>query len=149
MSVMLDYFTQIKIIASNYPTWLFIVGIVIVLILSQLAKLPIKHFTSKIKNENLRKKINVVIMILPIGLGFLVSWTLTLFGFSFSSSIALVWGTSAITVYGALSRILKRTKNGEDITYTSLKSDIDEAKKDSETAEELFYALAGKKDEKK
>lgn len=156
MSVVLDYLTQIKIIAADYPTWLFFVGIVVVLILSQLAKLPIKYLTRKIKpykddekNDKLRKKINAVIMLLPIGFGFLASWVLTFFGFSFSASIALVWGTSAITIYGFISRIFMRIKNGENITSDTIKSDINEAKKDSETAEERFYALTGKKNEEK
>lgn len=156
MAELLDYFTQIKIIAADYPTWLVWVGIVVVLLLSQLAKLPIKYLTKKIKpyedevkNEKLRKKINAVIMLLPIGFGFLASWALTFFGFSFSTSIALVWGTSAITIYGFISRIFMRIKNGESITEDSVKSDLVEAKKDSETAEERFYALTGKSDEKK
>lgn len=141
MDKILDFFTRINIFVSDYPAWLFWVCVVVVLIFSQLAKLPIKHFTNKITNEKLRKKVNVVIMLLPIGFAFLVSWLLTYFGFSFSVSAALVWGTTSQVIYEFVSRILRRIKNGEDITAETIKTDLQESIDTTHTAEDKFNEL--------
>lgn len=152
MSEVLDFFTQIKNFASDYPNWILYGGIMVVLIFTQIAKLPVKYFTGKIQNEKLRKKINVVIMLLPIAFGFLLSWILTFFGFSFSVSIAVVWGTISQTIYEFISRIIRRIKNGEDITTETVKSDLTESVKEAQTAEDKFNELVkeinSKKDEK-
>lgn len=141
MSEVIEFFTRINIFAADYPSWLFWCALVVVLILSELAKLPIKHFTGKIENENLRKKINAVIMLLPIGFGFLVSWILTYFGFGFSITAALVWGTTSQVIYEFVSRIFKRIKNGEAITANTIKSDLKDSVEVAETAEDKFNAL--------
>lgn len=144
MSEVIEFFTRINVFAADYPSWLFWCAIVVVLILSELAKLPIKHFTGKIENENLRKKINAVIMLLPIGFGFLTSWILTCFGFGFSITAALVWGTTSQVIYEFVSRIFRRIKNGEAITTDAIKSDLKDSVEVAETAEEKFNELVEK-----
>ena len=144
MSEVIEFFTRINVFAADYPSWLFWCAIVVVLILSELAKLPIKHFTGKIANENLRTKINAVIMLLPIGLGFLTSWILTYFGFGFSITAALVWGTTSQVIYEFVSRIFRRIKNGEAITTGTIKSDLKDSVEVAETAEDKFNELVEK-----
>lgn len=141
MEAVWQFFKSINALIPEYPRWVFWGAIVIVLALSQLAKLPIKHFTGKIPDENLRQKINTVIMLLPIAFGFLASWALTCFGFDFSVTAALVWGSTSQVIYGFVERLIKRVKNGEDITNDTLKEDITEAK---ETAEDRFNAILDK-----
>lgn len=144
MSEVIEFFTRINIFAADYPSWLFWCAIVVVLILSELAKLPIKHFTGRIENENLRKKINAVIMLLPIGFGFLASWILTYFGFGFSITAALVWGTTSQVIYEFVSRVFRRIKNGEAITTDAIKSDLKDSVEVAETAEDKFNELVEK-----
>ena len=144
MSEGIEFLTRIKGFAADYPQWLFWCESVVVLILSELEKLPIKHFTGKIENENLSKKINAVIMLLPIGFGFLVSWILTYFGFCFSITAALVWGTTSQVIDEFVSRIFKRIKKGEMITADTIKSDLKDSVDVAETAEDKFNELVEK-----
>lgn len=144
MAVVLDYFTRINSVASDYPAWLFWVSIVIVLILTEFIKLPIKHFTDKIENEDVRKKVNSVIMLIPIAFGFAISWILTYFGFKFSTVISLVWGVTSIAIYEFISRIMKRIKKGEVITTETIATDIKESFSVAETADSKFKELVGK-----
>lgn len=143
-----NFFVKANALIPEYPRWVFWVVVVIVLVLSELAKIPIKYFTNKIANETLRKKVNTTIMLLPILFGFLASWFLTVFGFSFSTTAALVWGTISQVIYEFISRIVKRVKNGDDITNETIKEDlqdsVDSVEKKTETAEEKFNELVEK-----
>ena len=141
MAEVWNFFANANTLIPKYPRWVFWVVVVIVLVLTQLAKIPIKHFTSKIENENLRKKVNVTIMLLPIIFGFLASWFFTIWGFSFSTTAALVWGTTSQVIYEFVSRIVRRIKNGEKITNESISKDMQESVEKVETAEEKFNDL--------
>lgn len=141
MAEVWNYFANAIARIPEYPRWVFVVVVVIVLGLTQLAKIPIKHFTNKIENENLRKKVNMLIMLLPIAFGFLASWILTYFGFTFSTVAALVWGSSSQVIYELLSRIFRRIKNGENITAETISDDAKESVEIVETAEDKFNGL--------
>lgn len=141
MAEMWNFFTRAIERIPEYPLWIFGVVVVIVLGLTQLAKIPIKHFTNKIENENLRKKVNMLIMLLPIAFGFLASWILTYFGFTFSTIAALVWGSSSQVIYEFISRLFRRIKNGEDITTETISEDAKESIEIVETAEDKFNDL--------
>lgn len=79
---------------------------VIIFALTQLLKLPIKHFTKKIKNEKTRKMVNATILLIPFAVGVLLDFvysTYYLHG-AFSVINGLGYGTAGISLYGVIER---------------------------------------------
>lgn len=139
-----SFFIEANALVPEYPRWIFGGTIVIILALTQLVKLPIKHFTNKIKNENLRKKINILIMLLPYILGFIASGILIFFDFNFSWEASVFWGGSSQIIYSFLERVFSRIKKGETITDETISSDFKDSVDEVKTAEEEFNELVDK-----
>jgi hypothetical protein len=113
---------------------------VIIFALTQLLKLPIKHFTKKIKNQQTRKMVNATILLIPfivgIALDFVYS-TYYLHG-AFSLINGLGYGTAGISFYGVVERFFKvKVENPYD---------SEEGKAVTELVEEI--SADGKVDEK-
>lgn len=86
----------------------------IVLLLSQLLKLPIKALTKKtIKDKTIRDRVNIAIMLIPLALGILCDWLFcTYYAHTlFSVDEGVKVGFSAITLYGILERAFKGKKS--------------------------------------
>lgn len=82
---------------------------VIIFGLTQLLKLPIKHFTSKIVNERARKIVNATILLIPFILG--VAFEMVFSTYYLEVTISLVrglsYGTAGISIYSLFERFLK------------------------------------------
>lgn len=92
---------------NTYFIWC--VMAIIIFALTQLVKLPIKHFTNKITNERARKIVNTTILLIPFALGVLFEflWSTFYLKEAFSGIIGLGYGTTAISIYGIIERFFK------------------------------------------
>lgn len=87
---------------------------VIIFALTQVLKLPIKHFTKKIKNERGRKMVNATILLIPFVVGVLCEflYATQYLHVTFSLIRGLSYGTAGISLYGIIERFLGvKTKN--------------------------------------
>lgn len=139
------FFTHIEV-GTPYPRWICWVCIALITLITEFVKLPYKHFTKKVPNENLRKKLNIAIMLIPICGGLCASvclmW-LTHYGFSLETAIS--WGLYSQVIYVFISNIYKRIKNGGDVTMATLEEDFQNAKKEvDENKDELKQLVEGK-----
>lgn len=96
---------------------LFIIGVLSALIfgITQGLKQFIKLGTKRIKNERVRRMVNMTILLLPFGLAFLAEflWGVLYLQGTYSVECALTYGTGAISLYGIVERFLK-VKNPYD-----------------------------------
>lgn len=86
---------------------------VIIFALTQLLKMPIKHFT-KLLDEKRRKRVNLTIYIIPFGLGLFFAWiyynilpTIPGLEMLFNSDfwfLGLKMGSSSIAIYGIIDQ---------------------------------------------
>lgn len=91
---------------------------VIIFLLTQVLKLPIKVCTKKIKNERVRKIVNATILLIPFGLGILCeflygAYVCPLWGetLQFTGVTGLGYGTAGISLYGVIERFFKVKTN--------------------------------------
>ena len=112
-----------KLLNNEYFVWCAMA--VIIFGFTQLLKLPIKHFTKKIKTERVRKMVNSTILLIPFALGVLLDFlysTYYLHGV-FSVINGLGYGTAGVSLYGVIERFFKvkvnnpyETEEGKAIT---------------------------------
>lgn len=127
MSEIIEFFTTDFL---GYPLWLNIVMIIVIMALTQVLKLPIKHFTDKITDKTKRDRVNAVIVLIPIVLSLIAQAIFTAcWGYKFTEAV-LVWSGTGQIIYEVASRIFARIKKGENITMDIVKSDIETARKD-------------------
>lgn len=81
----------------------------VIFAITQILKMPIKHFTNKIKNERLRRIVNTTIMFIPFLLGVTAEllYTFYLFHDAYSVADGLGYGTISVSLYGFVERFLK------------------------------------------
>lgn len=149
MAEVYDFFIKSSALAPQYPRYIFLCMIICVMLLTELLKLPIKHFTNKIQQENWRKRINMVIMFFPTGIAFAICWVLTLFDYPLTFESALAIGTASMVGYEFLKRIFARKQNGEVINDEVIKEEFENAVEDVQdavdtvqSATDNFYKLA-------
>lgn len=77
--------------------------------LTQLLKLPIKFFTSKIENERGRRIVNATILLIPFACGILGDYLYATYYLHTAYNIitGLSYGLSAISLYGFVERFFK------------------------------------------
>lgn len=82
---------------------------VIVFLATQVLKIPIKHFTSKIGNERARKLVNATILLIPFALGVLFDYLYSTYiaHTAFSVIAGLGYGTAGISFYNIIERTFK------------------------------------------
>lgn len=100
---------------------------IIVLCLSQLLKLPIKALTKKtIKDENIRARVNILLMLIPLALGVLGDWLFcTLYlHIPFSILEGVKIGGTAVTLYGMLEKLIKGSQSKETSATLELVENI-------------------------
>lgn len=121
-----EFFNFINYILENHSI-VWCVMAVIIFAITQLIKLPIKHFTNKIKNERKRKIANATILLIPFGLGILLDFLYTKYldpaHTSFNIITGLGYGTAGISLYGIIERFFKvklsnpyDTEEGKSVT---------------------------------
>ena len=96
-----------QLLANEYFVWCAMA--VIIFLVTQVLKLPIKHFTSKIKNQRIRKIVNATILLIPFALGVLFEFLYTTYYLhtAFTIITGLGYGTAGISLYGVIERFFK------------------------------------------
>jgi hypothetical protein len=115
---------------------LAILGAVVCLI-TQFVKLPFKALFKKvIKNANVLDRVNAVIILLPLGLGVLADFILSLFTeMAFDVVQGFIIGGMALAIYALLEKIFKgnmskQTQSALELTKETLKDGkVDKADK--------------------
>jgi archaellum biogenesis protein FlaJ (TadC family) len=82
---------------------------VLIFVATQFIKMPIKHFTKKIKNERGRRIANISILLIPFALGVLFDYlycTYVIYS-TYSILVGLGYGSAGISLYGAIERFFK------------------------------------------
>lgn len=141
METVLDFFRALNALVPAYPRYVFWGALVGVILLTQIVKLPIKTLTSKIANNDLRQKVNTIIMFVPIGIGLAMSWALTFAGYEFVFEAGLVWGTFSQVIYEFVTKVFKRIKNGENVTDETLADDLNDARDDAQDVADEFQSI--------
>jgi hypothetical protein len=145
MEDFINFFSQVIAQNPGYPKWIYWVTLAGIVGLTQLIKIPWKLLvTNKINSENKKNKTDIVIMLIPIGLGILASYLYTFLGYDFSIEAGVSWGLISQAFYTFLKKIFARIKNGEDITKETINTDMQEAVDTAKTAEEEFDKLVEK-----
>ena len=82
---------------------------VIIFLVTQIVKLPIKFGTKHIKNERARRIANSVILLIPFALGVVCDFLYSTYILHAATSIivGLGYGTAGISLYGAVERFFK------------------------------------------
>lgn len=126
--------------------------------ITQLIKLPIKHFTGKIKNERIRKIVNTTILLIPFAFGILFDFLYSTYYLkeTFNAINGIGYGMAAISLYGIIERFFKvkvdnpyTTKEGVSVTELlyNLAKDGKINAKDAEAVQEFFEELIENQDE--
>ncbi len=132
-----------ELLKNEYFVWCAMA--VIIFALTQLLKLPIKHFTKKIENLRVRKMVNATILLIPflvgVALDFVYS-TYYLHG-AFSLINGLGYGTAGISLYGVIERFFKvKVENPYDTKVgEAVKTLVDEISKDGKVDEKDKHAV--------
>lgn len=143
MQEIVQFFTEASAL-SPYPKWIYWCSVIAVVVLTQLIKIPIKHFTNKIKIETNRKRINLMFMIIPFIIGIGISFLLTIFKFDLSIESGIMCGATSQVIYRFLAKLFARTKKGETITKDTVVKDFVESKEESQSAQAKFDELVEK-----
>ena len=137
-----------ELLTNNYFV-VFAVAIVI-FFATQLLKMPIKHFTAKMKNERVRRMINATILLIPFALGVLFDILYCTFvtHTAFSIIVGLGYGSAGISLYGAVERFFKvkisnpyvETEEGKAVTelVEAVTADGKVDKKDQDPIKEFW-----------
>lgn len=82
---------------------------VIIFLVTQIVKLPIKFGTKHIKNERARRIANSVILLIPFALGVFCDFLYSTYILHTATSVivGLGYGTAGISLYGAVERFFK------------------------------------------
>lgn len=81
---------------------------IIICLITQLLKLPIKIFTNKIKDEKIEKRVTALFMLLPLALGVLFNFLYNIYFLHIAFSVVqgLSWGTTSIMFYQGFRRFI-------------------------------------------
>lgn len=140
MNEVIAYFTEVSTKLPGYARYIHIVVIALIIVLTEVVKLPLRKYVIdvKITDVNVRKKVNLVFMVLPFAFGLSASAILMCFGYKFSWEAGISWGVYAQVAYELAARIILKIKNNEPITDETIKEDFEEVKAKAEkTAEKL------------
>lgn len=139
MTDVVQIFTSLK---NGYPVYVCILAIISIIGFSE----GIKCGCDFVFMEKIPVKIrSVILMTIPYAVAFGVVGLLTIAEFEYSVEAALSFGTSAQIIYRFVKKILARAeKQQEEITESEIKSDIAEAKQESNSLEQTLNKIVGK-----
>lgn len=134
MDEVIAYFAEVSTKLPCYARYIHIIVIALIIILTEAIKLPLRKYVIdvKITNINVRKKVNLVFMVLPFILGLSASAILMCFGYKFSWEAGISWGMYSQVAYELIARIVLKVKSGEKITNNTLSEALDDAKENAE-----------------
>lgn len=154
MEELFNFFKEQITLIGDYPTWLYLATGVAVMILTQVLKVPFKKLISnKIKNNNLRRKVNLIFMLLPILLAIGINYGFSFLDYTFNVSAGISSGFLAEFLYEFFKTLFARCKQSGDITNddirestkaakTKVKAEKDTLKSESEKLDEILKRLA-------
>lgn len=101
----------LQLLNNEYFVWCAMA--LIIFLVTQILKLPIKACTKHIKNERTRKIVNATILLIPFGLGILCDFLYCTYYLHtvFSIITGLGYGTAGISLYGVVERFFKVKTN--------------------------------------
>ena len=87
---------------------------IIICLITQLLKMPIKLFTNKIKNSKTEDRVTALLMLLPLVLGVLFNFLYNVYYLKIAFSVieGLSWGTASIMFYQGFKKVV----TGKDAT---------------------------------
>lgn len=95
-----------ELLSNNY----FILSAmsIIICLITQLLKLPIKLFTNKIKNPKTEDRVTALLMTLPLALGVLFNFLYNVYYLKIAFSVieGLSWGTASIMFYQGFKKLI-------------------------------------------
>lgn len=96
-----------KLLNNDYFVWCAMA--LIIFLVTQVLKLPIKVATKHIKNERARRIVNATILLIPFALGVLFDFLYSTYYLhtAFSVIVGLGYGTSGISLYAIVERAFK------------------------------------------
>ncbi len=136
----------LKIILANKEVVL-IGACVFTFFITQVLKLPIKHFTKKIGNETTRKLVNSVILLIPFIFGCFYEFLYSHYYLHevFSIARGISYGASGISLYACVERFfgVKKSKNvyKETETGKAVVEFVQKVAKDDKVDEEDISAV--------
>lgn len=146
-----------QLLSNEYFVWCAMA--VIIFLVTQVLKLPIKATTKHIKNERVRKIVNATILLIPFGLGVLAEFLYTTYYLHtvFTVITGLGYGTAGISLYGIIERFFKvkvsnpyETEEGKVVTELVEKVQKDgKINKSDVSAVDEFWNAINKNDPQK
>ena len=89
----------------------FVVSVMAIVIFfaTQLLKMPIKYFTAKLENPQVRRMVNLTILLIPFALGvvFDILYSTYVTHTAFSIIVGLGYGSAGISLYATIERFFK------------------------------------------
>lgn len=81
---------------------------IIICLITQLLKLPIKLFTNKIENPKTEDRVTALLMTLPLALGVLFNFLYNVYYLKIAFSVieGLSWGTASIMFYQGFKKVI-------------------------------------------
>lgn len=92
----------------SYDYFVVVAMSVVICLITQLIKAPIKFFTNKIKNSNIEDRITTLFMLIPLALGVVGNFLYNTYYLHIAFSVleGLSWGTASIAFYQAFKKAL-------------------------------------------
>lgn len=97
---------------------------IIICLITQLLKMPIKFFTNKIKNQKTEDRVTALLMTLPLALGVLFNFFYNVYYLKIAFSVieGLSWGTASIMFYQGFKKLI--TGKNPTATETQQVNDV-------------------------
>ena len=143
----------LKVILYNQKIMIWIMAL-LVFLLTQLLKFPIKFFTNKIKKESTRKAVNSTIMLLPFALGCLVEYIYCYYILhcAFDLTAGFILGGQSMAFYGIIDHLFGikienelETEEGQEVLEAISDAQADGVVTTDEVKDIAGTAVKGKK----
>ena len=123
-----EFFNRPFPLTESVPLWAFFILVLLVSGITEGLKIPIKLLTNKIEDDKTRHRVNMVIIALPVGIGILVFYIISIIGYNLSTKAILYdgayCGKSAVVLYELISRIAtlvsKKKKDNGKVTVSDV-----------------------------
>lgn len=95
-----------ELLSNNY--FVLCAMSIIICLITQLLKLPIKLFTNKIKNQKAENRVTSLLMLIPLALGVLFNFVYNVYYLHIAFSVieGLSWGTTSIAFYQGFKKLI-------------------------------------------
>ena len=126
MEELLLFLKEQIILLGDYPVYMYFGIAIATLLLTQCIKVPFKKFISgKIKNDTIRKKVNLIFMVLPFGIAIGLNYAFSKW-FGFNVYIGMSSGFLSEFLYEFIKTLFAKCK--DKITDEDISEAVKEAK---------------------